>query len=431
MTRGVGATALRATCVIAAIVWAVSSVARAQLEDAFFDAADHPAIAYATSPTSNAVTRLAQAIGSGERRLDFAPGHGYLRSLLQALDVPEASQVAVFSKTSLQARVIAPANPRAIFFNDSTIVAWPSAGFIEIATQDPRQGAMFYVLEQRADARPQFQRPASCLTCHVSYATLNVPGLLIRSVATGPGGQTLPHVWNGTTSHRTPLAERWAGWYVTGGSGQSAHLGNVATPLDTPGDKAPTAQPSTWPTFGERVPGFRYLSTHSDIAALLVFDHQMHLMNLLTRLGWEVRVALADQPATAAAVATRGAVDVVDYMLFVDEAPLAGPVGGDSGFSAGFTARGPRDKAGRSLRQLDLTTRLQTYPCSYLIYSAAFEALPEAARQAVYARLWRVLSGSETTARYTRRTRAERLAIVEILRDTKPDLPAYFREAVT
>ncbi|HEY6508929.1 MAG TPA: hypothetical protein VIY56_13005, partial [Vicinamibacterales bacterium] len=64
------------------------------------------------------------------------------------------------------------------------------------------------------------------------------------------------------------------------------------------------------------------------------------------------------------------------------------------------------------------------------IYSAAFEALPEAARQAVYARLWRVLSGSETTARYTRRTLAERLAIVEILRDTKPDLPAYFRQDV-
>ncbi len=413
-----------------ALVWAVASVARAQLEDAFFDAADHPAIGYAYAPASNAVTRLSQALESGAERLDFAPAHGYLRSLLRALQIPESSQLALFSKTSLQARVIAPDNPRAIFFNDATIVAWPAAGFIEIATQDPRQGAMFYVLEQRADARPQFQRPASCLNCHVSYATLNVPGFIIRSVASGPGGQILPHVWNGTTSHRTPLAERWAGWYVTGRSGNSAHLGNVTTAVDAPGDRPPTAQPSNWSSFGERVPGFRYLSTQSDIAALLVFDHQMHLMNLLTRLGWEVRVAIADQPATAAAVATRAAADLVDYMLFVDEAPLAGPVGGDSGFAADFAARGPRDRSGRSLRQLDLTTRLLQYPCSYLIYSEAFEALPDVARQAVYARLWQVLSGAETSARYTARTRAERLAIVEILRDTKPDLPAYFRQAV-
>jgi hypothetical protein len=117
-------------------------------------------------------------------------------------------------------------------------------------------------------------------------------------------------------------------------------------------------------------------------------------------------------------------------MLFVDEAPLAGPVGGDSGFAAGFNARGPRDAMGRSLRHLDLTTRLLKYPCSYLVYSEAFEALPGVAKQAVYARLWQVLSGAETSARYARRVRADRLAIVEILRDTKPDLPAYFRGAV-
>lgn len=429
MGRGWSA-GLRTAYALSAIAWAVSSVARAQLEDAFFDASDHRAIAYASAPASNAVTRLSQAFESGARRLDFAPAHGYLRSLLQALDISETSQLALFSKTSLQAPVIAPANPRAIYFNDATIVAWPATGFIEIATQDPRQGAMFYVLEQRADQRPQFARSAKCLNCHISYATLNVPGLLVRSVASGPGGQLLPHVWNGTTSHRTPLAERWAGWYVTGRSGGSAHLGNVTTPADTPGDRAPTPQPSNWPSFAERVPAFRYLSGHSDIAALLVFDHQMHLMNLLTRLGWEVRVALADQPATAEAVAARAAVDVVDYLLFVDEAPLAGPVGGDSGFAAQFAARGPRDRAGRSLRQLDLTTRLLRFPCSYLIYSEAFEALPDLAKQAVYARLWRVLSGAETSARYAARTRADRLAVVEILRDTKPDLPAYFRQAV-
>ena len=187
-------------------------------------------------PTSDAVVRLARDLAAGTRRLDFEPPHGYLRSLLRALDIGESSQVVVFSKTSLQAQVVSPANPRAIYFNDTTAVAWPGGGFIEIATQDPRQGLVFYMLDQRAAERPQFQRPAACLTCHVSYATLNVPGALVRSVATGPGGQTLPFVWNGTTSHRTPPNERWAGWYVTGRSGgrrtsrEHAHAQRCARP---------------------------------------------------------------------------------------------------------------------------------------------------------------------------------------------------------
>ena len=381
-------------------------------------------------PTSDAVVRLARDLAEGTRRLDFEPPHGYLRSLLRALDVGESSQVVVFSKTSLQAQIVSPANPRAIYFNDTTAVAWPGGGFIEIATQDPRQGLVFYVLDQRTVERPQFQRPAACLTCHVSYATLNVPGALVRSVATGTGGQTLPFVWNGTTSHRTPPGERWAGWYVTGRSGGVAHLGNTLMRSDAPGqDPQPAA--STLPALPDRVPSGRTVTAHSDIAALLVFDHQMHGMNLLARAGWEVRVAQADAPATASAVAARVAADLVDYLLFIDEAPLAGPVGGESGFAAAFAARGPKDRAGRSLRDLDLSTRLLKHPCSYLVYSEAFDALPPIAKEAVYARLWQVLSGAErATPRYARLSRADRQAITEILRETKRELPPYFLGAV-
>jgi hypothetical protein len=159
-----------------------------------------------------------------------------------------------------------------------------------------------------------------------------------------------------------------------------------------------------------------------------VFDHQTHLMNLLTRLGWEVRVAQMDRPADARAIAESAAADVVDYVLFVDEAPLAGPVGGSSGFAAAFAARGPHDGRGRSLRDLDLETRLFRYRCSYMIYAPAFEALPEIARGAVYARLWQVLSGGDRGPRYARLQRAERQAIVEILRETKPELPEIFKQ---
>jgi len=40
-----------------------------------------------------------------------------------------------------------------------------------------------------------------------------------------------------------------------------------------------------------------------------------------------------------------------------------------------------------------------------------------------YARLWAVLSGALPEPRYTRLDDADRRAIIEILRDTKPDRP--------
>lgn len=110
------------------------------------------------------------------------------------------------------------------------------------------------------------------------------------------------------------------------------------------------------------------------------------------------------------------AAEIVDYMLFNGEARLGAPVHGTSGFQEKFASRGPFDRAGRSLRQFDLERRMMRYPCSYMIYSAAFDQLPAEARDAIYQRLWAVSSAD-----------ASRRAIVEILRDTKKDLPSYFR----
>jgi len=117
---------------------------------------------------------------------------------------------------------------------------------------------------------------------------------------------------------------------------------------------------------------------------------------------------------------------LVDYMLFIDEAPIPGPLEGPTSFAKDFSARGPFDKKGRSLHQLDTRQRLLKYPCSYMIYSEAFDGLPAAAKSAVYARLWEVLSGKDTDKVYQRLSPADRDAIIEILRDTKKDLPDYF-----
>jgi hypothetical protein len=171
----------------------------------------------------------------------------------------------------------------------------------------------------------------------------------------------------------------------------------------------------------------RYVSPHSDIAALLVFDHQMRMTNLLTRIGWDARVALYAGRQDAAAIIAAAAAEVVDYLLFVDETPLPARITGTSGFAQKFAADGPADRKGRSLRQLDLSRRLLTYRCSYMIYSAAFDALPIQARDAIFRRLWDVLSQRETGPKYARLPFADRRAIIEILRDTKPNLPDYFQ----
>jgi hypothetical protein len=141
----------------------------------------------------------------------------------------------------------------------------------------------------------------------------------------------------------------------------------------------------------------------------MVFDHQGHAMNLLTRLGWETRVAAADGVADFAKSELADlARDAADYLLFDAEAPLPSAVRGISGFAAAFAGSGPRDRAGRSLRELDLQTRLFKYRCSYMIYSPVFDALPDAARIAIYARMRQVL---------TARKDAD---VMEILDQTRP-----------
>ena len=97
----------------------------------------------------------------------------------------------------------------------------------------------------------------------------------------------LPWLGNYTTDHRSPLAERWGGWYVTGRGGR--HLGNAPVADRTLQDLRIEESNLNVTTLVDRFDTRAYLSPHSDIVALLVFDHQMRMMNLLTRLGWEAQ----------------------------------------------------------------------------------------------------------------------------------------------
>lgn len=401
----------------------VTIVAAAQQNVPFAGMLDeHPAIQYDTRPVRDRVAALSHAVASGTAGLRYDERSGYLRSVLDALKVPVESQVLVFSKTGIQGAATSPTNPRAIFFNDSVAVGFiPGARLLEIASHDPEQGVHFYTIEQAAAARPVIKRQTMCRTCHLSANTLDVPGMLNRSVFARADGSVVAQLGSFVVNHTTRLLDRWGGMYVTGNYhlfpyNVAVHMGNTTTSVSDA--SGPVSSNEAFIAWTNSLPETRgYPSIESDITAFLAFDHQMHAINLLTRVSWEARANGAWQPI---------ADELAEYLLFVGEVPPPARVTPRAGFAEAFAAGVPRDRQGRSLRDLNMETRLLKYPCSYMIYSEAFENLPPTVKAAVYRRMWALLSGRDTTAKSAHLSAADRRAIIEILRDTKKDLPAEF-----
>jgi hypothetical protein len=389
----------------------------------------HAAIGYYTRPTHDLVADLARRVDAGELTLDFEETTGYLRPVLEALAVPVASQMLVMSKTGVQGLHTDPSNPRAIYFNDAVTVGYiRGAPLLEFAVQDPEQGVIFYALDQKPQERPLFDRRRGCLTCHQAYNTLHVPGMLARSVFMTPDGLSLGQFGSYDPDDRTPFRLRWGGWYVTGTHGSMRHMGNAMFRSGGDRESAISERTLNRTSLDGLFDGRGYPSAQSDIVALMVFQHQARMTNLMTRVGWEARVAAQEGRGDFSAPPLRDAVnELVDALLFAGEEPLTSPVRGTSGFAEMFAAKGPSDSRGRSLRQLDLEQRLQRYPCSYTIYSAAFRALPDAARAAIYGRMWGILSGRDSSGKYARLSEADRRSVVEILAETLPDVPGEFR----
>ena len=410
-----------------------------------FDDNERPPISYSQSTPDNCVSRLQARLDAGELQWAHEDGLGYLRPLLDALQVPVESQLLVFSKTSLQRDRISPRSPRAIYFNDEVYVGYCRSGeVLEVSAVDPQLGAVFYTLEQQPADRPRLLRQTdNCLLCHSSSRTDGVPGHLVRSLFVDAGGQPILSEGSYSVDHGTPLEQRWGGWYVTGTHGSQAHLGNliiqgkdVARPVDNAlGHNVTQLQ--------DRLAVENYLAPHSDIVALMVLEHQTLVHNRFTKANYTARQALEyeremnralGEPASHRLDSTtrriQGAADdLVEALLLVGEAKLTAPIEGTSGYAVAFTRSGPRDQQGRSLRDLDLRRRLFKYPCSYLVYSSAFDALPPEALVCVWKRLWDVLNDPADVDSFAKLSKADRRAILEILRATKPGLPTYWAAA--
>ena len=379
----------------------------------FLPFADAP-INYRSSELNDPVAKLEKRLERGELKLHYDPKHGYLKSILDALHISVSSQALVFSKTSFQYPEINPGAPRALYYNDDVYVGQVHDGrFLEFASFDPMQGAIFYVMDEHRDKQPRFERSeVDCIQCHVAGSTKGIPGVMLRSVFTKPDGTADATEKSFITGQESPISQRWGGWYVTAkNGGQGAMSTNPAGQFNTAS----------------------YLTGSSDIVALMVLAHQTQMHNWITLTNYTTRIVEADPKRSAEERQKQiegSAEKLVRYLLFTNEIPLQAPIAGTSDFAREFAARGPRDSQGRSLRDFDLQKRIFKYPCSYLIYSEAFDAIPASAKDYIYRRLFDILSGREQGPEFASLSNQDRRAILEILVATKPGLPQNWKQEV-
>lgn len=420
---------------------------------------------YSEATPANLVSRLADSVAAGKTEIVYDEETGWLPSILKALDVPVSSQALVFAKNSLQRNRISPQTPRAVYFNDELFVGYVQDGdLLELSVSDPALGTVYYTIPQEKHERPQFTRENErCLVCHAVSSTQNAPGHLVRSVLVDRTGFPLLAAGTFRINHKSPIEERWAGWYVTGSHGGTMHLGNHYAPTrDRPSmDRARASNAG-----GQNRDSIRtdfdtsaYLSPHSDLVALLVLDHQADGLNHLAKATLEGRLAMhyekslnkelgepADRVWESARKRIAAAGDrLVEYLLYSEEAVVVDRLWGTSEFVREFPARGPHDRRGRSLRDFDLERRMFRHPCSYLVYTPAFRELPPEMKAYVWKRLDAVLSAAPAPApaepptdvagkaaeaerkKFAHLSAADRRAIKEILADTHPDAPPAWK----
>lgn len=413
------------------------------------DSFDLAPIRYSETESCDPVAQLQQRLRSGETKLAADPKFGLLPSLLKELQVPVESQVLVFSKTSLQIHKISPTNPRAIYFNDSVYIGYvPGSTTLELAANDPKIGAVFYTLDtsQSNDGGGEASSSSvdtnqvetyqavglvrdrgQCLSCHATTRTENVPGYLVRSIYPDRSGRPRTGSSSFTTDYRSPFASRWGGWYVTGTHGSMRHLGNLFAVDRTDPQKVDLESGANQLELPPRVAPDLHLHPNSDLVALMVLEHQIRVHNLITKANFETRQAIAMDESMNRALgraadyrseSTQRRIQTVanqlaDAILLHGEPMLQEPVKGSSRFAEVFAAQGPRDSHSRSLRELDLQSRLFRYPLSFLIYTPEFQQIPDDALKLVKSRLVAELS------------KAERQAEREIVQDTLPEFLVF------
>ena len=397
--------------------------------------------------SSDPVAQMWRRWQTGQSMPDTSDPKKFVASVLRELGIPVSSQTLVFSKTSLQNALISPHTPRSLFYNEECYVGWAQGGLMELIGLDPEKGAQFYSLRVPYDSpgsRPELSATETCFSCHESSRTDNVRGMLVRSVYVDSSGQPQFQEGSFLSSHESPLSERWGGWYVTGKHGKERHMGNVVAQMSGDHlilDREAGANVLSLERFFSTAD---YLAATSDIVALMVLEHQCTMHNRLIDAGKSTREALlrqhdlqkafgepiTDEPSGSALSVINSQVDkVLKCLLFAGEYTLQDKgVESSAAFQDAFRQNRKETKDGRSLKDFQLLTRLFKYRCSYMIYSKSFEALPLALKKVLYQRLFNILTSRDASRDFAYLGALERTHILEILRETKPDLPNYWRK---
>lgn len=397
-------------------------------------------INYSSTEPRDAVARLQKRIASGSIQIGEG-GRQIVQTLLHELKIPVESQILVYSKTSFQRDRIHPSHPRALFFGDTCYVGWVPSGLVEVTTIDPILGPIFYSLDPNstsANTKHTFVRDSDCLRCHGGNFIRGIPGVFARSVFTSEEGEPLLRFGTEIVDFRTPFTNRWGGWYVTGKHGIALHRGNVMARQKDDQVVVDFREGANITDLSRFFDTSAYLTNSSDIVALMVFEHQLAMQNTLTRaslnsrrmldyqqkLQHDLKEAVTEEPAyeSVKSVFDSAAREVVDDLLFKDEAQLPDGIEGAPAFQRVFTANAPRTAGGDSLKDFQLQGRLFKNRCSYLIYSDVFRGLPKPLMKRVCERLSRAIRTADPDPRYSYLGNEERSRIVSILRETYPDL---------
>ena len=409
---------------------------------------DNAPVHYSSSTPHDAATALEKAQEQGKVKIDRTDDWAVLRGLLKQFHIPETSQVMVFSKTSKQNDRISPATPRVVYFGDNAYVGYCLGGLMEVSVVDPKLGPIFYLADPHVEkTQPiRFERDQSCLSCHGGPFSPDVPGVLVRSVCPSADGHPLTSQGSKVVDTTTPFEERWGGWYVTGKHGTMIHKGNVTAEEKGENVKLDTAPGQNISDLGKFFDTSPYPRKTSDIVALMVLEHQTSTQNILTKanhtamramhmqksLQKELGEPVLEEPVnTARRMIDHSAQDVVDALLFKDEAPLpTGGIEGASGFQEDFEKGAPHTRDGRSLKDLQLLSRLFKYRCSYMVYSLTFTNLIPQLKTTVLHNLWDALQGKDPQKRYAYLSESERKNISKILAETLPGAPAEWKQTV-
>lgn len=372
----------------------------------------------------DAFSKLIKQVEAGEVQLDTSSQKAHLISLLKALDIPVASQLLVYSATSLQSGRINPRNPRALYFNEEVYVGFVPGGDLEAVAIDPDLGPIFHIFTPAlGDGSPQFRRTDRCMNCHAGGASWRYPGFTAESVIPAPGsGASLEGFRRDIVGHTIPIKDRLGGWHVTGANERGEHLGNLvgdSTPRGVKRVPNPPGKLFDWET---------YPAQTSDFFNHLIHEHQLGFHNLVTLAVYRTREALEAGKGNIRtedeAMLNDIARQFVRYLLFANEARLpSNGVKPDPVFMRDFLARKTTIANGASLRDLDLRSRLFRYRCSYLVHTPSFAAMPEQIKSRILAGLATALRETDGLQEFNYLPAAEKRAIKIILTETKV-LPA-------